>query len=87
MIKAKFTMGDGRIGVLIGLSRQNVEQLQAGHPIFFDPAQLALDHEAHVGGIAVFYGETEDTMLRDLRGLIGPHSEIFSMPNGDGNVR
>ena len=58
MIKARLS----DTGLLIGLSKVNVERLQAGQPILFDLSAVGLP----AGKCVILYGETEETIAKQL---------------------
>lgn len=62
MIKAK--CNDGTL--IFGLSKINIEQLQKGKPIVFNLKDMGLEDRE----VIIMYGETEDTMYKDLIDLI-----------------
>lgn len=49
--------------VMLGLSRLNLERLQEGKPILVQLEELGMGR----GKIAIFFGETEDQMIEDLK--------------------
>jgi hypothetical protein len=75
MIKLVAHAEDGGIILMLGLSDRNLERLQAGDPIRFDPAELGLPWKGLIG---IFHGKTEADMAQMLKdhGLIGPGTEI-----------
>lgn len=83
MVKAKGTMKDGRVAIVLGLSDANVDQLRLGRPIFFDPAALKIAPGTDIGGISLFWGRDEDSLARSLKALIGPDTEVLVVPKGD----
>jgi hypothetical protein len=83
MVKATFTTSGGRAVIVIGISQGNVDRLQAGQPIYFDPAVLKIAPGTPIGGITLFYGVDEAELARTLRTLIGPETEIIVVPQGD----
>ncbi len=62
MIKA--TSGDT---IILGLSRTNIERLQAGQPISFDGATIGLEGKTFV----ILFGETEKTIMQELESAVG----------------
>lgn len=79
MIKAiAVRKDDGAPFVVFGLSRQNIEHLQAGEPIHIDMAELGLR-----GTVLIIASETEASMARDLADLIGPDTEVRGKENLD----
>jgi len=83
MVKATAKMSDGRVLIVMGISQGNVARLKHGDPIYFDPAALRIDPGTTIGGITLFYGETEAELERTLRTLIGPQTEVIVVPRGD----
>lgn len=61
MLKIRMTTGDGKPLVLLGLTRQNIERLQAREPIVFELAEVGL--EGHLGLLA---GEDQEDIVRQL---------------------
>lgn len=49
--------------IVLGLSKLNIERLQAGDPIKFPIAALGIEGE---GDMFIVYGETEQTICKDL---------------------
>lgn len=72
MIKFKSEM-NGKPLIGIGLSEENVQRLKDGKPILFDAKQLGIDVS-----VTIFYGETEEKMVRDFQkhGLISVRTKI-----------
>jgi hypothetical protein len=83
VIKATARMRDGRVLLVIGISDGNVERLKEGEPIYFDPAALRIPPGATIGAITLFYGRDEAELTRMIRTLIGPQTEIITVPRGD----
>jgi|HubBroStandDraft_1064217.scaffolds.fasta_scaffold66369_3 hypothetical protein len=74
MLKARY--GDN---LVLGLSRRNLELLQAGKPIRFNMRELNLPP----ADVVIFFGETEEAMMEDLRShglapVADPASELPS---------
>jgi hypothetical protein len=83
MIKATARLKDGRVLLVLGLSEGNVQHLKAGQPIYFDIDALKLGPEDRLGIVTVFYGETEATMQTSIKAMIGPETEVITVPKGD----
>ena len=83
MIKAKATLKDGRVAVVLGLSEGNIQRLKEGQPIYFDIAALKMAPTDRLGAVTVFYGVDENALSATLRTLIGPDTEIIAVPRGD----
>lgn len=49
--------------IVLGLSKMNIERLQAGDPIKFPIVALGIEGE---GDVFIVYGETEQTICREL---------------------
>ena len=62
--------------VLVGLSQENVHQLQAGKPVSIGP--VAEDPSMFNMQLIITYGETEEDMVASLKkiGLIDPNTKI-----------
>ena len=70
MIKACMIRGDGRVMLLLGLSKRNTELLLEGRPILVDTREMA--REPGMGylpdlQIALVGGETEGDILQELK--------------------
>ncbi len=83
MVKAKAVLKDGRIALVLGLSDANIRRLKAGDPIYFDIGTVKMAPEDRLGAVTVFYGADEGELTRTLRSLIGPDTEVISVPRGD----
>lgn len=83
MIKAKATMKDGRVALVLGLSAGNIERLEAGHPIFFDIAALKMGEADRLGAVTIFYGADDAALTRNLKPFIGPDTDVIVSPRGD----
>lgn len=83
MVKATFTLPDGRAVIVMGISQGNVDRLRAGQPIYFDPAALKIAPGTAIGGITLFFGVDEAELGRTIRTLLGPETEIIVVPRGD----
>jgi len=62
--------------VVLGLSRVNVERLQAGQPIIVRGDEIGLDE----ADIVLFAGETEASMAREMEELVGPATRVKMDP-------
>lgn len=58
--------------VVLGLSKVNIERLQAGQPIMFSGEDVRLPAVEFV----IFAGDTEASMARQLEELIGPGTDV-----------
>jgi len=83
MVKAQATMKDGRVAIVLGISQGNVDRLQAGQPIYFDPAALHIAPGTVIGGITLFYGVDDGALADTLESLIGPTTTVIVVPRGD----
>lgn len=83
MVKATAKMRDGRTAIVMGISDANVQLLKDGQPIYFDPAALKIAPGTDIGGITLFYGKDEGELARTIRTLIGPQTEVITVPRGD----
>jgi len=83
MVKAKATTPDGRVLIVMGISEDNVLRLERGLPIHFDPAALRIAPGTTIGGITLFYGTTDAELVRTLKTLIGPRTDVVVIPHGD----
>ena len=70
--------GDKQDVVLLGLSRGNIERLQANQPIMKDLKPYGVELS-----VAIMFGETEAKLAEMLakEGLIGEETEIHEDPN------
>jgi len=57
----------------VGLSHRNLELLAEGKPIVIDAAEMRV---TNVDEIFIFSGKTEQHMLAEMEGMIGPDTEI-----------
>jgi uncharacterized protein YaaW (UPF0174 family) len=57
--------------------------LQNGDPIYFDVQTLKIPADQTVGHVTIFAGETETELTRTLKSLIGPVTEVVTVPKGD----
>lgn len=73
MIKAFSKMADGRLLVMLGLSRQNTELLLDDKPIVIDLQALGY---AGAPRIVLCAGETEADLERDFEPFIGPETKV-----------
>lgn len=75
------TANSGRI-ILLGLSRVNITNLLAGHPVYVSGASLEMPQ---LTSITVFFGETEDEMEQQLRdlGYISPRTVVKDVRHGE----
>jgi hypothetical protein len=62
MIKAVGKNPDGTPMILLGISAKNVELLKEGKPMLVSLKELGLE-----GNVAIFYGETEESMEQELQ--------------------
>lgn len=81
MIVALADTKDGKKALLIGLSGMNLAKLSAGKPIVI----ASLKHEGCLPPgweVVIFYGETEETIERDMRkaGVIDSETEMKHIP-------
>jgi hypothetical protein len=83
MVKAQATMADGRVLIVMGISQGNVDRLQNGEPIYFNPAALKIAPGTEIGAITLFYGRDDAELARTLRTLIGPQTDVIAVPRGD----
>lgn len=58
-----FTKSGGRLLIMLGLSRLNVDRLIAGEPIKMTPELHNLPQTLEIG---IFFGETEEVMKQEL---------------------
>jgi hypothetical protein len=84
MMTATATAGDGRQVILFGITRENVERLIAGQPIY-------IGADTHAGFPAdlvftIFFGETERVLVDQIKGLIGPDTKIIAEPKDTGTT-
>ena len=62
---------DGRKMLVLGLSKINIQRLQAGKPIVVDDLIEQIDME-----ILIFTGDTEQSMARDMEEFVGPKTQV-----------
>jgi hypothetical protein len=82
MIKAMAHTASGDI-IVLGISAENIRQLIDGQPILFNPATLHIAPGTPIVGITLFYGETDLELVRLMKTLIGPQTEVIVSPRGD----
>lgn len=70
MIKAKTTDGD----LIFGLSAENIKRLQKGMPIKINLKDLGLEDRT----IVILYGESEQSIAKDLSQFFTPKTIIHS---------
>jgi hypothetical protein len=83
MIQLKAALADGRVLIVLGLSRENIRRLQDGQPIHVDPeVLLGVQPGERIGAIMLFAGETEASMAQMLTegGLIGQQTTVHTVP-------
>lgn len=68
MVKLLISREDGRPLYVFGLSAKNIELLLQGNPIAF-----SLEEMEGEGDVAILYGETEESMVAELREVFGIH--------------
>ena len=69
----KFRANDGDIVKLgFGLSAENVKRMQQGKPVYVDLTSMGLPGVE----IMIFYGRTEEVMIRDIAKHIGPETVL-----------
>lgn len=86
MTKAMARLSDGTYLLVLGISAGNVARLQAGDPIYFDPAAIKIPPEGRISKVALFYGHTDADLTRTLRGLIGPETVVHEIPEAPARV-
>lgn len=64
MLKATFTLKDGKKALVLGIDKENVRRLQEDKPIRFDAAEVGLPGWE----VVVVYGETIDVIKEKLLG-------------------
>lgn len=65
MIKARVEHADGTPGLLVGLSRGNIDKLLAGQPVVLTPLDLQVIGLPMMS-VAIIFGETEQAIAEDL---------------------
>jgi hypothetical protein len=84
MVKAMARLSDGRVLLVLGISDGNIARLKKGEPIYFDAAAVKLNpHELLSAAVTLFYGKDEAELGRTLKTLIGPETEVITVPRGD----
>jgi hypothetical protein len=69
MIKA--SANNGTL-IIIGLSRKNVEALQAGRPIDVGLSEMGMGDKR----LVILFGETEESLMKDLMGEDNPTVKV-----------
>lgn len=71
MLKGIAQGADGRQMLILGLTRQNVQRMEAGRPILVDQRQLAELGYDDVPDqqVVIFFGETQNDLTQQLRDL------------------
>lgn len=80
MIKVAAAKEGGGNLLGFGLSARNVELLKSGKPIVIRAGDLG---GLITDDIMIFYGETEDLMIKQIDDLIGPETTILT-PDPEG---
>lgn len=57
----------------LGLSKKNIELMTKGCPMSVNAAEMHVDN---LDEIIIFIGDTEESMLEEMRANIGPETEI-----------
>lgn len=68
MLHATAELEDGKKLLIFGLSKLNIERLLEGKPIKTESPT--------VGYVMIFVGDTEASMMEELKELIGPDTEV-----------
>jgi hypothetical protein len=76
VIKAFMKLPNNRMLLLLGLSKTNIERLQAKQPIHFCGEGVGLPNL----DVAIMFGETEQAMYDELKenGMVGEGTSIVS---------
>jgi hypothetical protein len=84
MVKVKGRLQDGRLIIFLGISERNVELLKQGRPIRVDLADMKVAPDESIGAIALFYGETEGAIVKQLQegGVITAETIVHTIPKG-----
>lgn len=84
MFRATADGKDGPMAIL-GLSAENVKRLKAGQPIYVRRDGQAGDIGLNKS-LVIFYGDSEQQMLNQMRPLIGPDTKAHIDPRfGEGD--
>lgn len=73
MVKFVASRENGRKIVGIGITAGNIERLRNGKPIHIHLEELGLPWACEV---MIIYGDTEQSLADDLKGLIGPDTVV-----------
>jgi hypothetical protein len=85
MIKATIKLANGKQALMIGLSRANLEFLQA-HPVD-SYLRIKGDEIGIPIDVALFAGETEEAILEHFKELIGPDTKLHIDPKLKGGTK
>jgi len=82
MITAHAKASDGTRIIVLGVTRENIARLTAGSPIY-------VNAEKHAGfpadlKIAIFFGETEAALMRELKPMVGDQTKVIVVPKDTG---
>ena len=84
MITARATGADGKEIIVLGVTRENLQRLEQGHPI-------KVSAEKHAGFppnlvVVIFYGDTERAIVEQLKPMIGDATKIIAVPRDAGDL-
>ena len=83
MIVCQFEKGDaGNVIILVGLSKENINRMLQGHPVFIGGQHAASEALPKGYELGIMCGDTEQSIYDMLRkeGLIHPDTKITKDP-------
>lgn len=67
MVKFTIQYPNGRTGVGLGITKENLEELKKGHPIHVSLEELNLPHKIDV---MIMYGDTVEDIAKEVKPFI-----------------
>lgn len=71
MLKAKMTGKDGKPGLILGITMENVKRLKEGQPIKVDLTEMGLNAD-----LMIFYSTDEQGLIATIAPYIGKDTVI-----------
>ena len=71
MLKAKLTGKDGKPGLILGITMENVKRLKEGQPIKVDLTEMGLNAD-----LMIFYATDEQGLIATIAPFIGKDTVI-----------